>query len=92
VQVRAMLEHVWEQRGFARRILDGAPGNRLQRRLAALIAARLDDSGPAAMAATAAAAAQLAMLRSWLDGAVACPASDLAERMLACARLLPDRA
>jgi AcrR family transcriptional regulator len=90
VQVRAMLEHVWEQRTFARIILDGRTGARLHHRLAALIEDRLDP--PETMAAMAAAAAQLTMLRLWVSGAVACPAADLAQRMIACANLLPDRA
>jgi AcrR family transcriptional regulator len=89
VQVRMMLDHVWEQRGVARVLLDGRTGARLQRRLAALIEARLD--APAAMAAMAVAAAQLTMLRLWVGGEVACPAADLALQMITCARLLPER-
>lgn len=93
-QVRATLEHVWQQRNFARRILDGRTGQKLQDRLAAMIAARLDpgapDGVPAAMPAMAAAAAQLTMLRLWVTGAVACPAAALAPRIRACARLVAD--
>ena len=88
VQVRAMLEHVWAQRGAARTLLDGGTGARLQRRLATLIDARRD--APATMAAMGAAAAQLTMLRMWLRGEAACPAAELALRMIACRHLLKD--
>ncbi|ATY32859.1 TetR/AcrR family transcriptional regulator [Sphingomonas psychrotolerans] len=88
VQVRATLDHVWDQRAIARVLFEGRTGDRLQRRLAALIAARLP--APAAMPTIAAAAAQLAMLRTWIRGEAACPAAELAARMIACARLLDD--
>ncbi|AQR74903.1 TetR/AcrR family transcriptional regulator [Sphingomonas sp. LM7] len=91
VQVRAMLEHVWEQRGFARPLFEGRAGAGLERRLAALVLERREaDSGPARMAAMAAAAAQLTMVRLWIAGAVPCPPADLAPRMLACAHLLAE--
>lgn len=93
VQVRAMLEHVWQQRGFARIILGGGTGMKLQRRLAAMIEARLGavpEAVPPAMVAMAAAAAQLTMLRMWIAGEAACPPADLAAQMLACARLVPE--
>lgn len=93
-QVRATLDHVWQQRGAARNLLDGATGRKLQQRLAAMIAARLEPgssgSAPPAMLAMAVAAAQLTMLRLWIGGAVSCPAPELALRMIACARLLAD--
>jgi AcrR family transcriptional regulator len=88
VQVRATLEHIWQQRGFARIILGGRTGEKLQRRLAALIEARLDE--PAPMAAMAIAAAQVTMLRLWVCGEVASPAATLAARMIACAHLLDN--
>lgn len=91
VQVRAMLEHLWERRGLARAVLAGTSGTKLQRRLAAMIEARLDapagHDAPAAIPAAAAAAAQLAMLRMWVAGEASCPADALAGRMLACAGL-----
>jgi AcrR family transcriptional regulator len=86
VQVRAMLDHVWAQRGLARMLFEGRTGDRLQRRLATLIAARL--AATATMPAVAAAAAQLAMLRAWIRGEVASPAAELATLMIACGRLL----
>ena len=85
-QVRAILDHVWEQRAVARMLFEGRTGDRLQRRLATLIAARLPAT--TTMPAMAAAAAQLAMLRSWMRGEVACPAAELAVLMIACGRLL----
>lgn len=93
VQVRAMLEHVWQRRGLARIILGGATGVKLQRQLAAMIETRLSagaGAAPSAMiAAGGGAAAQLAMLRMWLAGGAACTPVELAEQMLACARLRP---
>ena len=91
VQVRSMLEHIWEKRALGRVILGSAAGVKLQRRLAAMIEARLDppapDAAPPAMTAMAAAAAQLAMLRMWITGEASCSAEALALRMLDCARL-----
>lgn len=85
--LRATLDHVWQQRSIGRIILDSSAGRKLQRRLAEMIAADLDDGPvPAALAATAIAAAQLAMLRLWLGGAP-CPAQALARQMMACARI-----
>jgi AcrR family transcriptional regulator len=90
-QLRAMLDHVWQKRAVARIVLNGGTGARLQRRLAAMIAARLAppraDAAPTAMLAAAAAAAQFAMLRLWVAGEVPCPAQALADAMLACAGL-----
>ena len=77
-QVRATLDHVWEQRAIARALFDGRTGDRLQRRLAALITQRAGDA--AALPAMAAAAAQLTMLRLWVRGEAACPAAELAQR------------
>jgi AcrR family transcriptional regulator len=87
-QVRVTLDHVWQQRRIARTLFEGRTGDRLQRRLATLIEARLDP--PATMAAMAVAAAQLTMLRLWVSGAVACPAAELASRMIVCRHLLID--
>lgn len=80
----AMLDHVWEQRALARLIFDPARLPRLQRKLAAMIEARLEGEGdlPPIMAATAAAAAQLALLRLWLAGEAACPAEALARHLM----------
>lgn len=83
-QVRAMLDHVWGQRALGRVILNSRAALRLQRRLAALIEARLANGGtvPPAMQAVATAAGQLAMLRMWLAGDVSCSSDALAREMI----------
>jgi AcrR family transcriptional regulator len=87
-QVRAMLDHVWEQRAVARMLLEGRTGAKLQRRLAALIMARLEARGEVVIATRGVAAAQLTMLHLWLSGAVSCPAHALVEHLLAFRPLL----
>jgi AcrR family transcriptional regulator len=82
-QVRAMLDHVWEQRAVARMLFEGRTGDRLQRRLAALIMARLEARGEVVITTRGVAAAQLTMLHLWLSGAVSCPVRALAEQLLA---------
>jgi len=89
-QVRAMLDHVWKQRSFARRVLDGRTGRKLEARLAAMIAARLEPGATSALRSAAAAAAQWTMLRLWLAGTIACPSAELASHIKACARLRAD--
>jgi AcrR family transcriptional regulator len=82
-QVRAMLDHIWEQRALGRVILDSRGALQLQRKLAALIEARLPKSGaiPPAMPAMAAAAGRLAMLRMWIAGEASCSSDALAFQM-----------
>jgi AcrR family transcriptional regulator len=86
-QVRATLRHLWDRRSLGRIILSSRASALIQRRLAAMIEARLEPSMPAAvpasMVATAAAAAQLALLRMWLAGEAACSADALARQMTA---------
>ena len=83
-QLRAALDHFWEQRGLGRVILSSGAALRLQRHLAAMIEARLPDEGPVppVMRAMSAAAAQLAMLRMWLAGEASCTADALARQMM----------
>lgn len=88
--VRSTLDHIWERRSVGRLILGGAVQNRLQRRLAAMIALRLPDTvegAPKELVAGAVAAAQLTMLRMWIGGEISCPAEVLAGRIAACGRL-----
>lgn len=88
--VRPTLDHIWERRSVGRAILGGAVANRLQRRLAAMIALRLPDEvegAPRELVAGAVAAAQLTMLRMWIGGEISCSAGILAERIVACRRL-----
>ena len=83
IPLRAMLDHIWEQRALGRALFEGTPMVRLQRKLAEMIETRLDEASvaqcvPHALMARAAAAAQLTALRAWLTGEVACPSHDLA--------------
>ena len=82
-QVRTLLDHFWEQRAVGRVILNSRAAHQIQRRLAAMIEARLQeaDTVPIAMLAMSAAAAQLAMLRMWLAGESSCTSDALARRM-----------
>lgn len=84
--VQFMLDHVWEQRAAARLLFEPPMALKLQRKLAAMIEARLpnaDDGPPPALVAMGAAAGMLAMLRMWLAGEVACPSETLARRLVA---------
>jgi AcrR family transcriptional regulator len=85
-RLRMMLDHMWQQRALARVIFDPGRLPKLQRKLAAMIGERLDGGisvdVPPALIATAAAAGQLAMLRMWLVGEVACPAAVLAQHLM----------
>ena len=89
-QVRTTLKHLWDRRSLGRIILSSRAAALVQRRLAAIIAARLEAPGPAAapssMVAMAAAAGELAMLRMWLAGEAACSADALAGQMIALRR------
>lgn len=86
LQLRMMLDHVWEQRALGRVIFDPGRQPKLQRKLAAMIDERLEETRPGAvpraLISAAAAAAQLAMLRMWLAGEVACPAAALAHQLM----------
>jgi AcrR family transcriptional regulator len=82
-----VLDHLWERRALARVMFEPPLGSKLQRKLAGMIEARLvtatSDGVPPALTATARAASQLAMLRLWLTGEVACEPSPLARRLAA---------
>ncbi|MGY4397490.1 AcrR family transcriptional regulator [Sphingomonas sp. UYAg733] len=83
-RLRMMLDHMWQQRALARVIFDPDRLPKLQRRLAAMIDERLEGVSatmPHALIATAAAAGQLAMLRMWLVGEVACPVTVFARHL-----------
>ena len=86
LRLQMILDHVWEQRALGRVIFDPARQPKLQRKLAAMIEERLEGTAPGnaprALIAAAAAAAQLAMLRMWLAGEVACPAAALARHLM----------
>jgi AcrR family transcriptional regulator len=81
-RLQAMLEHLWEQRSLGRMLFAPALLDKLQRKLAAMIGARLvQGDAPTALIATGLAAGQLAMLRQWMTGEAPCPAEDLARLM-----------
>lgn len=79
------LEHLWEQRGMARMLFEPGLLSKLQRKLAGMIEARMpvqaEDHAPNAMVAMGVATGQLAILRVWLTGEVACPARTLARHL-----------
>lgn len=90
--LRATLDHVWHQRTLGRVILNSRAALKLQRKLAFMIEARLEENDhgavPPAMLAMSAAAGQLAMLRMWIAGEVPCSSDALARQMIAFSHLL----
>ena len=83
--VEAVLNHLWDQRAPARHLFEPPLGPRLSRRLADMIAERVDGAAldvPAALAATGAAAGSLAVLRARLTGETPCLARDLARHLV----------
>lgn len=82
--LRGTLEHIWEQRAFARALFEPPLLAKLQRKLAGMIEARLPaaEGLPPALVAMGAAAGQLAMLRMWLAGEASCSADALAQELL----------
>jgi len=84
--VQFMLDHVWEQRAAARMLFEPPLGAKLQRKLAAMIEARLPEaeagSPPTSLIAMGSAAATLAMLRMWLAGEAASSSEALARQLL----------
>ncbi len=84
-RVRFVVDHVWERRALSRVMFEPPLAMKLQRKLARMIEARLDDGtaddAPPALIAAGAAAAQLALLRVWLSGEVACDPAVLARRL-----------
>jgi AcrR family transcriptional regulator len=84
--VQFMLDHVWEQRAAARLLFEPPLALKLQRKLAAMIEARLPEaeagSPPASLVAMGSAAGVLAMLRMWLVGEAACSPEALARQLV----------
>lgn len=90
--VNDMVSHLWEKRSSARTILNSATAPIIQRQLAGLIRihverADTDDIAPSIKAAGIA-AAQIAMLRSWLAGEASCTVGEVADQMIGCSRLI----
>jgi AcrR family transcriptional regulator len=84
-RLRFVLDHLWERRALARVMFESPLAAKLNRKLAGMIEARLTPGQaagiPLAMAAAASAASQLALLRVWLSGEVACDPETLAKRL-----------
>lgn len=81
-RLQGMLAHLWEQRSLGRMLFASGLLDKLQRKLAAMIADRMEaGEGPTALIAAGAAAGQLAMLKQWMTGEVSCPTADLARLM-----------
>ncbi|MBX7483234.1 TetR/AcrR family transcriptional regulator [Qipengyuania qiaonensis] len=90
--IRETVRHLWDRRLVGRALLDSTTGPVFQRSLAEAIRthavrAGLGDSA-AAIAARGIAAAQLAMLRSWLAGEATSTIDDMTDSLVACSRLL----
>lgn len=90
--VKSMVGHLWERRSTGRTILNSAAAPVIQRHLAAMICPHVEraDTGAAApsIRSTGIAAAQIAMLRSWLTGEVSCSVDEMTDRMIDCSRLI----
>lgn len=93
--VQEMVCHLWERRSIGRPIIDSMTAPIIQRCLAEAIQphavrAGLAD-GNSSISATGIAAAQLAMLRSWLAGHATSTIDDMTDQLIACSRFLEIR-
>lgn len=90
--LKQMVSHLWERRASARVILNATNAPVVQRRLAAMIHAKMAAIPGApnvpAVRTTAAAAAQIALLRCWLNGEHSCSVDDITDEIINCARLI----
>lgn len=90
--VREMVSHLWERRLTGRPILNSGTAPIIQRRLAGMVRVHIERAESpgfkTSITATGIAAAQIAMLRSWLAGEVSCTVEDVTDRMIGCSRLL----
>ncbi|MEO6582596.1 MAG: TetR/AcrR family transcriptional regulator [Sphingomicrobium sp.] len=90
--VRDMVGHLWDRRSMARTILGSATTPIVQRRLADMIRLQIDRVNPTGIApsirATGIAAAQIAMLRSWLSGETSCTLDEVTDQMIECSKLV----
>lgn len=89
--IRQAVDHLWERRSIGRALLGSSAAPLIQRRLADGIRLRIQRSGgtdgASALATTGVAAAQLAMLRSWLTGEASATADEMTDRLIACSKL-----
>ena len=90
--VKGIVSHLWDRRSTGRIILNSATAPIIQRRLAEMVqlnVERVGNSGSApSIRATGIAAAQIAMLRSWLAGEASCTADEITDRMIDCSKLI----
>lgn len=84
-RLRVMLDHLWDRRALTRHLFEAPLHTKLQRRLAAMIEAKIadrtDDALPSSLIARAAAAGQFAMVQMWLSGEVSCRSGALANAL-----------
>ncbi|MFB9175210.1 TetR/AcrR family transcriptional regulator [Roseibium salinum] len=81
-QVTTVLDHIWQHRPQARRLLFGTTGEKLEAALAGAVARKLHqdrpDALPAVFTANQVAAAVFSALRTWLRGEGSCSPLSLA--------------
>lgn len=90
--IKSMISHLWDRRSLGRTILNSATGPIVQRHLAEMIRPHVKRTAGTDVAlsikATGIAAAQVAMLRSWLVGEASCTVDEMTDRTIDCAKLL----
>ena len=90
--VKGIVSHLWDRRSIGRTVLSSAAAPIMQRRLAGLIGLHIERAGSGDIApsikATGIAAAQIAMLRSWLAGEVTCTADEVTDELIRYSRLI----
>lgn len=83
--------HLWERRSTGQTIFGSASAPVIQCHFAGMVRLqieRADSTGiAAAIRATGIAAAQVAVLRSWLTGEASCTADEITDRLIACSEL-----
>lgn len=92
--VRAVVDHLWQQRSIVRSILDSTAVPIIERRLATMIAehgGRTLPTDGVSLFAIGAAAAQVAMLRWWVAGRVTASTDAMTDQLIACSRSRDDR-
>lgn len=82
-RLKVMLDHLWDRRALTRRLFEPPLQAKLQRRLAALIEAKIGSEAAhlPSLVATGSTAAQFAMIRMWLSGEASCRSEALAEAL-----------
>jgi AcrR family transcriptional regulator len=88
--VKNVMSHLWERRATGRHILNSTAAPVVQRRLATLLRSQVERAGGGTPSIRSAgiAAAQIAILRSWLTGEASCTVDELTDQMIECSRLI----